>query len=156
MKRSFFCWLLLVALTVTVTACISGTGEDKGVDGGNESGMEALGNYGYIWRRVGGIAGFCNVVSLAGDGTGTVQSCLTEPPQTIGEVSLTPDMTAKLTNWIDRYASFEYKESDPAVADGMTVVIEFTGRGSGSPAANDYAAMQSLALEVMRLAGDAR
>ena len=46
--------------------------------------------------------------------------------------------------------SFEREQSDPATADAMTIVIAFTGRGDARPTADDLAAIEELALAVLR------
>jgi hypothetical protein len=154
MKSRLFRSILVLFLVPLLASCALGGGDQKGTTDGNEPGLENLSDFGFTWRRTGGIAGLCDVVTLTGDGTGIVQSCVTDPPKTIGEVTLTPAMVEQLTDWIDRFASFEYEESDPAVADMMVIFIEFSGRGSAPPAADDYAALQNFAIEVMRLVGN--
>jgi hypothetical protein len=144
-------------LIATLTACgIEWSGEKGEAIGDNSSESEISEMAGYTWQRVGGIAGFCDVVILTADGTGTVQSCHTEPPEIRGETRLTPDQIAQLSGWVEQFASFTHEESDPAVADAMTVTIVFTGRGNDRPTNSDHEAMQNLAVEVLRTIGQSQ
>jgi hypothetical protein len=141
-------------LIAGLVACGIEWGGEKGeviVD--NSSEPESSTMAGYTWQRVGGIAGFCDVVIITADGEGTVQSCHTQPPETRGETPLTSDQTAQLNDWIQRFGSFTHEESDPAVADAMTITIVFTGRGRDRPSESDVEEMENLALEIMRIAG---
>jgi hypothetical protein len=145
-------WTINLVLLVLLTACGSGlTGQKGEVGGGNESVADA----GLTWSRVGGIAGFCDIVTLSANGQATVKTCSTNPPQTTGEITLPPEMQRQLSNWIDRFETFTYEQSDPAVADAMTVTIVFVGRGTEQPDPDDYLVMERLATEVLRLAGEA-
>ncbi|MFO7661611.1 MAG: hypothetical protein R6X18_03350 [Chloroflexota bacterium] len=141
-------------LIAGLVACGIEWGSEKGgVIEGNSSEPESSAMAGYTWQRVGGIAGFCDVVIITADGMGTVQSCHTQPPEIRGEIPLTTDQTARLNDWVQRFGSFTHEESDPAVADAMTITIVFTGRGRDQPIEPDFQAMENLALEVMRIAG---
>jgi hypothetical protein len=141
-------------LIAGLVACGIEWGGEKGeviVDNSSEPESSAMA--GYTWQRVGGIAGFCDVVIITADGEGTVQTCHTQTPETRGETPLTSDQTAQLNDWIQRFGSFTHEESDPAVADAMTITIVFTGRGRDRPSESDVEEMENLALEVMRIAG---
>lgn len=154
--------LLLMGMWVVVSlagcALLSqGGGPAKG-DGGNvptvESGLEGLAAGGFIWRREGGIAGFCDIVTVTGDGWASVARCATDPPELIGETELTGDERGQLAELIDRLAPFEHEQSDPATADAMTITIVFTGQGNAQPADDDIAAIERLAQEVLRGIGN--
>lgn len=154
--RNVLSLLCAIFLLFAVSGCALSGSDGKGTETGNETGLEGLDQYGFTWRRTGGIAGFCDIVSISGGGKAIVQSCASDPPQTIGEVELTPAMTRQLTGWIDKFGPFNYRESDPAVADAMLVVIEFSGQGTESPTTTDYSAMQKMVQEVMRLLSESQ
>lgn len=120
---------------------------------GDEEGPEALGG-GFEWRRVGGIAGFCDVVTVVAGQKATVATCRTEPPDMLGDVALTADQAAQLDDLVSRLAPFEHKQSDPATADAMTITITFAGIGTARPMDEDMAEMEALALEVLRAVGE--
>lgn len=140
---------VLVVLMLALAACGAGGNDgEKGGGLGADGGPESL-TGGYTWRRVGGIAGFCDVVTLAADGSATIASCRTEPPQTVAETRLTAAQLRLVSGWVARYDSFEHEQTDPATADALTIVIRFQGRGSEEPSETDLAALAALAQEVL-------
>ena len=89
------------------------------------------------WQREGGLAGFCDEVSVAVTGEVAVSSCRGEQPASF---RLDADQMAKLTAWQSSFQSFQYALRDPAQADGMTVEVNFTGTGA-QPAAEPEQAL---------------
>ena len=142
---------LLCSLLLALTACALGADEgDKG-DVISEEGAEATGG-GITWRREGGIAGFCDVVTVSLPGEATVASCASDPPEVREEVQLTAEQTSRLQALIDRLASFNREQGDPATADAMTITIVFLGQGEARPSEEDVAAIEDLANEVLQAA----
>ena len=140
---------LLCALLLALSACALGVEEgDKG-DVLGEEGAEATGG-GITWRREGGIAGFCDVVTVSIPGPATVASCASDPPQVRGEVELSAEQTSRLQALIDRLDSFDRQTTDPATADAMTITVVFLGRGTAQPTADDVVAIEALANEVLQ------
>ncbi|MBP8949032.1 MAG: hypothetical protein KBG73_09330 [Candidatus Promineofilum sp.] len=132
-----------------MSACALGVEEgDKG-DVLGEEGAEATGG-GITWRREGGIAGFCDVVTVSIPGPATVASCASDPPQVRGEVELSAEQTSRLQALIDRLDSFDRQTTDPATADAMTITVVFLGRGTAQPTAADVVAIEALANEVLQ------
>lgn len=115
---------------------------------GDEEGLEALGG-GLEWRRVGGIAGFCDLVIVDALGA-TVSTCRTEPPEIRANLTLTAAQAKQMQAWLDALAPFEHEQSDGAVADGMTITLTFAGQGAAQPTADDIAAMEALVMELLR------
>jgi len=154
MKASVLSVLGLVLVLLALAACAGG-GDDgaKGDSATSGTGgeQETLAG-GYTWRREGGIAGFCDVVTLSADGTASVSSCRTDPPETLAEPQLTPAQAGLVTDWVQRLASFEREQRDPATADAMTTAIVFNGQGTEEPSENDIAALNALAQEVLNQA----
>ena len=159
-KVRIVCVLGLALALLALGACAGGGNEGaKGDaatagDGGTastEGDLETLAG-GYTWRREGGIAGFCDIVTLAADGTATVSSCRSDPPQTLAEPQLTAAQASLVSDWVRRFGSFEREQTDPASADAMTIAIEFNGQGAEEPAENDIAALNALAQEVLNQA----
>ncbi|GAB4581104.1 MAG: hypothetical protein Fur0022_38510 [Anaerolineales bacterium] len=97
----------------------------------------------------GGIAGFCDHVSLYLSGLATYQSCNVAQET---RYQLTAKQLETLQNLVNQYGSFEITQSDPAVADQMTVQIIFNGQGAQTSTADTYQQMQTLAMEVINLA----
>lgn len=140
---------VLCSLLLALAACALGPEEgDKGEVLGEE-GAEATGG-GITWRREGGIAGFCDVVTVSLSGPATVASCATEPPEVRDEVELSAEQTSRLQALIDRLASFNREQGDPATADAMTITIVFLGQGEARPSEVDVAAIEALANELLQ------
>lgn len=138
----------LILLSLALTACWlaqGGRATPEGSDKGEE--LESLAG-GFEWRRVGGIAGFCDVVTVRGE-TAVIASCRREPAEVVGEVTLTADQSRQVADWVDSLRSFEEVQSDGGVADGMTITLTFTGGGDGEPTGDDIAAMGALANEIL-------
>lgn len=138
----------LILLSLALAACwlVQG-GRVTPEGGGKGEELESLAG-GFEWRRVGGIAGFCDVVTVRGE-TAVVASCRREPAEVVGEVTLTADQSRQVADWVDSLRSFEEVQSDGGVADGMTITLTFTGLGDGEPTGDDIAAMGTLANEIL-------
>lgn len=108
------------------------------------------------WHREGGLAGFCDEVTIYHSGDVYVSSCQGDP---IGHVQLDAEQLATLYGWVDSIRSFEYEDADPAMADGMTVRLLFSGSGEQPAQGADKLLMsdlaQSLYNEVWILGNDA-
>jgi hypothetical protein len=84
------------------------------------------------WSRSGGIAGFCDslTIYLSGEIRGT--NCNTSQPvvKSVREL-LSAEEIATMDEWISRYGVVEIDASDPeGVADQMTVNLKLTGTGT--------------------------
>jgi len=162
--RRAMVWLMMGLSVLALAACGGReTGPGKSVTEypapptedpakGDEEGLEALGG-GYEWRRVGGIAGFCDVVTVNA-ATATVASCRSDPPEALADLTLTAEQSQQVEAWLEDLAPFEHEQNDGAVADGMTVTLVFVGQGDGEATADDIAAMEALAMELLREAAD--
>ncbi len=89
----------------------------------------------FAWHREGGIAGFCDDLTVYVTGEAWATSCRGQNPQDLGHFRLDAEELAMLYQWVDGFASFEYEQRDPAVADSMTVRLIFSG--AGEQAANE-------------------
>ena len=98
-----------------------------------------------MWQRMGGIAGFCDGVVIFADGRVLVTTCEGEP---LDEGVLSSEQQAQLDAWIRRFASFDVEETDPATADAMTVLVEFTGAGDGIASDVDRQALRDFAAAI--------
>lgn len=147
--------VILLAAAVALSACnlgISGSaGEPPGGDDGKGEELESLGG-GFVWRREGGIAGFCDIVTVAAGGEATVATCRSDPPDALGSVELTREQAAVLDDLMSRLGPFEQEQSDPAAADALLISITFSGGGDGRPSDEDIAAIEALATEILRAA----
>jgi hypothetical protein len=151
-KRSVFGLLFLFfSLAIGTVACggLLSPDEDGGPEGtgdDNNSGENLV----YEYHREGGIAGFCDVVMVYANGDATIASCATEPPQIIHTTRLSDEQLAMVQRWVENLAPFDTEQKDDAVADAMTIQVEFHGEGDGEATAADVQAMQDLAVELLR------
>jgi hypothetical protein len=87
------------------------------------------------WRREGGIAGFCDrlTVFLSGEVHGNRCERADGRMGTLASL-LTDSEFTQFDTWIEEYGQVTLDSSDPnGVADGMTLVIDFFGNGEGKP-----------------------
>ncbi|MDA0352494.1 MAG: hypothetical protein O3A10_09840 [Chloroflexi bacterium] len=83
------------------------------------------------WTREGGIAGFCDGLLLTAGHRATLGSCENLPEQAPDGDFAPNDAIREFEHWRSEFASFEIEwGDDDAVADGMTVRLNFVGRGS--------------------------
>ena len=84
------------------------------------------------WKREGGIAGFCDYMTVYLSGEVHVSSCKQGQyvEQRLIDV-LSEDEIAKLDEWLGKYGNLNIDASDPkGVSDRMVVVLTFTGVGN--------------------------
>jgi hypothetical protein len=97
-----------------------------------------------IWKRSGGIAGFCDtlVVFLSGEVYAT--QCKPQGDGRMGTFAklLSSEEQAKFMDWMTTFAMSELDASDPKhVADRMTVTLEIFGLGTESPTKSEQQAL---------------
>lgn len=139
-------WRLVIAglLMVCLTACglMQGQGSQESLEAG-----EVI-----RWQRSGGIAGFCDTVTISAAGHFTVWSCRTEPADRVGEGELTADELTSLDRWTAAYRSATIVQSDPATADSLTVTIDFVGSGDDNLPDDVVIELDRLAQSLLRRA----
>jgi len=96
------------------------------------------------WTREGGIAGFCDrlTVFLSGEIYGT--NCRSQPTETVSSFAtlLSASELKQFNSWFLKYGEVNLDFSDPVgVADGMTNTLVFYGNGSGKPSKTDEQAL---------------
>ncbi len=113
----------------------------------------------FAWHREGGIAGFCDDLTVYVTGEVWATSCRGATPQDLAHFRLDAEELATLYNWVDTFQSFEYEQSDSAMADSMTVRLIFSGAGAQAASEAEQAAMidfaQTLYTEATTATGDA-
>ena len=80
----------------------------------------------FAYSRSGGIAGFCDDVSVYLAGYAQVNDC----KGTNARIDLTATQLAQVYAWYDTYSPIDYTHSDPAVADAMSIALALPGRGN--------------------------
>jgi hypothetical protein len=82
---------------------------------------------GLTWTREGGLAGFCDRLSIDGAGAVTYGRCAETPEAG----TLTDAEWATLADALARYASFDYvAEDNPGGADNLRITLRLSGRGT--------------------------
>jgi len=99
----------------------------------------------FAWHREGGIAGFCDDVTVYVTGQVYVTSCKGNQTEAIGKRRLTADELAQIYTWVDELQSFEFDQKDAAVADAMQVQLTFSGAGERVATPEEQQAMQDFA-----------
>lgn len=105
------------------------------------------------WRREGGIAGFCDRLTVYLSGEVIASNCRSEPNETSGSLAelLSATQQREFNSWYTRFGETKLDVSDPAgVSDRMTNILEFFGDGTGRPGRADQAEMFDWALELFR------
>ncbi len=100
------------------------------------------------WHREGGIAGFCDDLTVYVTGQANATSCKGNTPQDLGAGRLTAAELEQLFGWLDRLQSFEEAQSDDAVADSMTVRLLFNGTGTETASEDEQAEINAFAAEL--------
>ena len=88
------------------------------------------------WKREGGIAGFCDNLTVFLSGEIYGNQCKSQPNGTMGTFAklISSDEKDRFNAWFGEYDSVTLDASDPkGMADGMTLIIEFYGTGKGKP-----------------------
>jgi hypothetical protein len=101
-----------------------------------------------IWHREGGLAGFCDDLTIDAVGLVDAASCADDPAATVSHGQLPPDDLARLEAWLDEYQPFEVEQADPATADGMAITLTFAGRGPADPTDADKQQILDFAAEI--------
>ena len=92
------------------------------------------------WKREGGIAGFCDFMTIYLSGEGHGSSCKSGQyvEQRLIDV-LSKDEIAKLDEWVKSYGSVSIDATDPkGVSDRMVVTLTFTGLGSQETVSSSF------------------
>jgi hypothetical protein len=125
-----------------------------------QAALQAMGNQNaatgtaFTWHRSGGIAGFCDDLTVYLSGDYYAASCKGDL-KVPGRMHLTPEQLTKLYSWVDRLAPFEINHTDPATADAMTIRLNFYGTGSQAAGDKEKADVQSFASELFTAASTA-
>jgi len=100
------------------------------------------------WRREGGIAGFCDGMTVMANHRATLGTC-DDPGADLTGQFLPVDWIGALEGWRDRFASFELREANPpGTADGMSVTLRLEGRGSAIATEAEQREIANLAAEL--------
>lgn len=83
----------------------------------------------FTWHREGGVAGFCDDVTVYLTGYVTTSDC----KGFHAEAYLTASQLEQLYGWVYRLGDFDYDDSNAPLADGMQLTLSLNGTGQGAP-----------------------
>jgi hypothetical protein len=99
-----------------------------------------------IWHRAGGIAGFCDTLTVAYDGRLTARNCRSEAvAEGTLETALSQAELDQFNNWVAEFGTVEIAAKDPAVADALSITLIAFGSGGEPPSQADQQALMQLA-----------
>ena len=99
------------------------------------------------WHRAGGIAGFCDDVSVLAGGAYTVENCKASSSKS-GQLSAS--QLLQLTHLVNKLQSFVHEDSTPpGASDAMLVRLTFKGAGPLQPTAEDAITLTNFVLLLM-------
>src|SRR5688572_10655920 len=98
-----------------------------------------------VWHREGGIAGFCDDLTVRAGGSYSVANCMAQPgSERTGQ--LDADQLRQLTLWVMTFQSFETSEGEhDTFPDAMIVRTTFKGTGTAQASPDDIAAINNFA-----------
>jgi hypothetical protein len=108
---------LLVALVSTFTGC-------------DRREPEPGSNIVLSWSRQGGLAGFCDQLSVTVAGDAAASSCTARE---VKKRKLSSDELTKLNEWRAAFGSVTATSKDEATADAMSMTLTLSGTGQGQP-----------------------
>ena len=105
------------------------------------------------WKREGGIAGFCDrlTVFLSGEIYGS--QCKSQPEATMGTIAdlLSANEQKRFNTWMTKFGEVHVDASDPkGVSDRMEVILDLYGLGAGKPNQTEQQAVISWAQDVFQ------
>jgi hypothetical protein len=89
-----------------------------------------------VWKREGGIAGFCDVLTVFQSGEVYASKCTSQSDGTMGSLAalLSSSEGEQFNTWMTEFGETKLDASDPqGVADRMVVTLELFGSGSKEP-----------------------
>ncbi len=108
------------------------------------------------WRRTGGLAGFCDELSVYATGFASVSNCKNGQSNGVGQAWLTAEQLTRLYQWLDSLSKFQYSTSSQATADQLTLQLTFTGSGPSTAAQGDMQTVETFAEQVFAQIGGAQ
>jgi hypothetical protein len=101
------------------------------------------------WERVGGIAGFCDRMTILLSGDVLTSPCTAqEEAEPVEQHWLDAEQAKQLYTYVDYFRTFELEQSDDAVADAMTTTLFFAGNGEVPPSDANQQTIANFAAEI--------
>ena len=106
-----------------------------------------------VWKREGGIAGFCDTLTVFRSGEVFTSSCKAQTDGKMGTIAelLNAPEREQFQDWIAGFAEVKLDASDPkGVADQMVVTLDFFGIGSEEPGESEQQELLTFAQDLHR------
>ena len=103
----------------------------------------------YAWHREGGIAGFCDDLRIYRSGLAVGFNCKGGSQKSAGSAWLNDTQLTLLFGWLDQLRTSDFKSSDPAKADGMSISGLLSGSGSRAPSETERLALLNFGSQVL-------
>ncbi len=101
------------------------------------------------WKREGGLAGFCDQITVYDDDRAIATACEAGLNAERGRRVLSSDQSQQVRRWRDVFASFEADWSDQAALGLLQVHVVFIGQGTAKPTSSDVDAIQTFAAALL-------
>lgn len=103
----------------------------------------------FAWHRQGGIAGFCDDVSIYVSGEAFISSCRADASGSPTRVMLNSGQLEQVYAWVDGLRAFDFEvAASPDIPDSMGITLHFFGTGANPASDADVQNMQNLAAQV--------
>jgi hypothetical protein len=140
-RNRFLLAAALIAVWV-LSACV-GTRTPAGTATEGAPGQVVL-----TWHREGGLAGFCDDLTVYRDGRAVASSCRGGTGTELGGTTLTAAQQEQLRSWLDTLKPFTWTHTDGAVADSMSLRLILASSGRTEATQADRDAIQAFAAEL--------
>jgi hypothetical protein len=139
-----------VPLVLTVFLAISAVTACRGRGGISDLPTPTAGAPGVVlqWFRSGGVAGFCDELTVTSDGLARLGDCKNPALAEAGLRPLPAEQWAQLKSWLATVDSYNEVQSDGEAADAMTVSVVFNGDGVAAAEEPDKEALRGFAAGV--------
>jgi hypothetical protein len=101
-----------------------------------------------IWKREGGIAGFCDDLKVFRSGLAVITSCKTGADRPQDTLWLNAAQLDQFFGWLDTLQTSDGRQIDPAVTDQMRITWMLSANGRRTPNESERQAIQTFAAEV--------
>ncbi len=104
-----------------------------------------------IWKREGGIAGFCDTLTVFLSGEVYASQCKPQAEGKMGTLAdlLSPQERTQFDNWMAKFAETDLDASDPkGVSDRMVVTLKLFGLGEKPPTQSEQQGLFQFAQEL--------
>jgi len=105
----------------------------------------------FVWRREGGIAGFCDEIVVSRVGFATAWNCRETPARAVATLSLSAAELKQFYQWLDGLGPCEWThDGDGATADALSISLKLEGQGAKALSDLERESMLTFAHQLVR------